>query len=190
MEGFESSDDQMMRMRDALKTSLLDSLQYVELSQISIVDLTKALKINRSTFQAYYTDKYDLLDAAIEQATTLTFDEQRNIEQINDRLLTEIFTNVVTVLEEMKNKYALNFEVIVPIIEKKIKSALQQIFLYIGQNVSTDREKNEVRIDRVALMLSWGIYGAALDSLEYSEKTAQDYINPVMAILINGLKNL
>ncbi|MBQ0140236.1 MAG: TetR/AcrR family transcriptional regulator [Kurthia sp.] len=188
MEGYEYLDRRIVKTRDVLKAALMESLQYTQLSQISITDLTTVANINRSTFYSHYTDKYDLLDAAIEQYASIKFRTRQNFETINETILKEIFIDVAIVLQEMKTTYKLNYHVISLIVEKKIKYDLQQLFQKIEQKMAKDYDEKTIHISSV--MLSWGIYGAALDWVDHDGEDAESYISSVIPTLLNGLTSM
>lgn len=76
--------------REKIEKVFIEMLQTKELQQISVSDICKAAKLNRSTFYANYLDIYDLADKIseqlVEQVKELYIDEQQEKFNSNDYL--------------------------------------------------------------------------------------------------------
>lgn len=63
----ESRDPRPKRSRDRITMELFRLLKTHSFSSITVKMLTDGAGVNRSTFYAHYTDKYDLLDQVVEE---------------------------------------------------------------------------------------------------------------------------
>lgn len=61
----EIRDPRIRRTRQMLQSALLTLMQSRAFDEIAVQDITEAATVNRATFYDHYTDKYDLLKAAI-----------------------------------------------------------------------------------------------------------------------------
>ncbi|QUG40422.1 TetR/AcrR family transcriptional regulator [Psychrobacillus sp. INOP01] len=181
-------DRRILRTRDSLKVSFMKCLQKKSIHKVSIKDITEIAGINRSTFYSHFTDKYDLLNAAIEEYASLKYKNVSKIKEINGEILKDIFISVTVILKELKETYSINFDAISLYVEKQIKTDLQCIFYSIEAEITNHQNLRMVHISSV--MMSWGIYGAALEWVNNRSENAEEYIQSVIPSLLHGLTSI
>lgn len=85
-------DRRIIRTRKVITDSFISLLKEKGFPDISVADLTEHAEINRSTFYAHYKDKFDLLDAVIEEKLT-SLSEQLEASRVSHPLTSNAMDN-------------------------------------------------------------------------------------------------
>jgi len=161
-------DPRVRRTRKLLLDAFISLIAEKSFEDITVQDIAARATVNRATFYAHFVDKYALVDSLIHEGfaqllqrrlVTRTGNAQEHL-----RHLFLAVTDHWTMLHgQCKHSYAM-FD---SLVEAQIKSQLRD-------NVSSwllehsPRAHSRQRVDLVATIVSWAIYGAAL---EWSQRT-------------------
>ena len=89
------------------KKLLVNAFQKVsreKLSQVSVKDITDEATVNRATFYAHFTDKYDILDYTLSVTILKDLNDTLNIsEVINEEILSNIFISIAYYMVEVQD---------------------------------------------------------------------------------------
>ena len=95
-------DKRIIRTRQRLKYTLLDLLNKKSIHDITVLELCKTAKINRTTFYKYYNDTNDVLLAIEEEIMT---EAQKEIANINRNYLLSFTNHIVKDISKNKDVY-------------------------------------------------------------------------------------
>ncbi|PAK91203.1 TetR family transcriptional regulator, partial [Brevibacterium casei] len=85
---------------------LVDAFQKVskekKLSQLTVKNITDEATVNRATFYAHFTDKYDILDYSLDVTILKDLNDTLNISNIiNEIVLKNIFITMTQYMEQV-----------------------------------------------------------------------------------------
>ncbi len=88
------------------KQLLVDAFQKVskekKLSQLTVKNITDEATVNRATFYAHFTDKYDILDYSLDVTILKDLNDTLNISNIIDEVvLKNIFITMTQYMEQV-----------------------------------------------------------------------------------------
>ena len=180
----EKLDPRVKRTRQVLDQAFIELLAEKGFDAINVQDVTARAGVNRATFYAHFTDKFDLLDYSIREAFR---------QEIRHRLLDSCHFStqnlhhlIVAVCEFTRNMSShcvpaqRQFE---PLAENQIKEQLYGLILMwlkqIDQIVSPEIS---------ATAASWAIYGLAMQwNREKKPQTAESFADEVLPIIAGNL---
>lgn len=139
----------------------MELLKEQPLQDISVSAVTKRADVNRSTFYAHYTDKYDLFHTCVR----LLFEDL--LEQrlpVPAEMQCEALKDLILVVCELFARLSLSFSTVNkqldPIVDAEVQSVLYEYLLEWMQFV--DDESDDAIQMRAALM-SWAVVGAGIE---------------------------
>jgi AcrR family transcriptional regulator len=158
-----------------------------DFKNISIKDITSEATINRATFYYHFMDKYDLLEKTLEEHLMTNVMREISIhDQLNETTLASVFMSVTQFQSSLASQCRKSFESFTSVIEAIIKKELEQVFFEMMMNQNAGVREESVRI--ASVMLSWSIYGAAVNWQYNDTRPAEEYIQLVIPYLSQGLK--
>ena len=169
----ETTDPRIARSRDAIESAMLSLLQQYGWQAISVSKITAQAGVNRSTFYAHYTDKYDLMSHVVRR----TFREQleQNLPTAAEFCCERIKHLIITTCKYMArflSGCAATQDEIIPLVKTEIQTAL---FNYILDWLRSQPTVPNPEV--LAMTMSWTIFGTAaqwqhLDSVDSMEEAA------------------
>ncbi len=126
--------DQRVRLtRQLLKNALVQLMQEQHISKISIRALCEVADINRSTFYAHYTDPYDLLEQAQQEAlANLTgYLNKQDLDE-NHPISVQVLTKVLDYVKE-------NVELFKALLSENCDLAFQKDLMELAQIISAQQ---------------------------------------------------
>ncbi|WP_078394459.1 TetR/AcrR family transcriptional regulator [Shouchella patagoniensis] len=172
-------DPRIIRTRKLIMDSFIQLSTKKSLKELTIKDITDEATVNRATFYYHFNDKYDLLEKVLkEDLMTNVIQEIDQQDQLDHETITAIFLSITSFQTSLASRCKRSFEEFTSSIETVIKKELEQAFYRILLAQHPDQDKQSLRIG--AVMLSWGIYGAAVDWREHSDTAPEEYIKVVV----------
>ncbi|PGX73984.1 TetR/AcrR family transcriptional regulator [Priestia megaterium] len=179
-------DPRVLRTRKLIMDALIGLSMKKEFKDITIKDITTAATVNRATFYYHFIDKYDLLEKALsENVMREVIQEVSTHEVINEDTIEAIFLSIIKFQTSLRNQCQRSYEAFTPQIERIFKKELQAFFLKWAQDKCSNHEKIEV--EATAVMLSWTLYGAAMDCMQNQTTKPEGYVKQLMKFLKNGI---
>jgi len=181
-------DPRIIRTKKLLMDAFRETAKEKKLASITVKDITERATVNRATFYAHFYDKYDIMDYTLSETILKNLNQSLNmVAELYDIALCKCFITITSYIQNTHEECRLNSEAYGEIVEKKIKEALEDIFL----NLMVDKHHN---IDRETLatsarFLSWGLYGIAKHWFHSSDLPAETYINNSLPFITSQLSN-
>ncbi|MDH2331496.1 TetR/AcrR family transcriptional regulator [Paenibacillus polymyxa] len=180
-------DPRFVRTRRLIMDAFLLLSTKKDFKNISIKDITSEATINRATFYYHFMDKYDLLEKTLEEHLMTNVMREISIhDQLNETTLASVFMSVTQFQSSLASQCRKSFESFTSVIEAIIKKELEQVFFEMMVNQNAGVREESVRI--ASVMLSWSIYGAAVNWQYNDTRPAEEYIQLVIPYLSQGLK--
>jgi AcrR family transcriptional regulator len=180
----EKLDPRVKRTRQMLDQAFVELLAEKGFDAVNVQDVTARAGVNRATFYAHFTDKFDLLDYSIREAFR---------QEIKSRLLDSCHFSmqnlhhlIVAVCEFTRNMSShcvaaqRQFE---PLAENQIKEQLYGLIL-----MWLKQTENPLSPETSATAASWAIYGLAMQwNREKKFQTAESFADEVLPLIAGNL---
>jgi AcrR family transcriptional regulator len=183
-----SVDPRVKRTRKLLQQAFLDLFQEKNFSSISIQDITERATVNRATFYAHFADKYELLDSIIrEQFQQVVASKLPSSPNWGARSLRLLIGAVFGYLEGFHSHCKPSDAQFDPLIERAVQQELVEILLSWLKQTRTAGVRPRVRLETVASVMSWAIFGTAAEwSRNGRTPSAEEMVNQVFLVLTEG----
>lgn len=191
----EKIDPRVKRTRSLLEQAFMALIQEKGFQAVSVQDIAERAGVNRATFYAHFTDKYDLLDQSIRKGFMQEIDKR----MLNACHLTKdnLRNLIVAVCEFTRNVNAHckpaegQFE---SLVETQVKAVLQELLLKWleprdgGASAAPRQAPNQPPAEMAATATSWAIYGLALQwSHAKQPRPVEEFAAEVMPLVSANL---
>lgn len=178
------TDPRILRTRKLIMDSFIELSSKKEFKDITVKDITTEAMINRATFYYHFKDIYDLLEKVLVEVLliNLDYDFYQN-DELNDEAFVSIFIAITNFQKSLSNRCHRGYEDTIACI---IREQLEIIFykLLVKQHFIKDKQT----VKTMAVMLSWGIYGASVEWRRGSESIPpEEYIKSVIPYITYGI---
>jgi AcrR family transcriptional regulator len=186
----QKEDRRSSRSRELLKRSFLELMQEKGFTAMTVKDITDRADVHRGTFYAHFPDKFALLEQTIRDKFHFLLKERlpadAGFHPEHLRLL------VRTVLEHVRSLYGRcnPVDTVDPLFERSIRGELAGLLKEWLERIGPDRPGG-VSADTFALMMSWAIFGAAVEWSKGRVAAGVDEMTDrVLAVLAEGARGL
>jgi len=140
-------DTRVVRTRSLLHAAMLELLEGMPYSAVSVTDITKKAGVNRVTFYSHYSSKADLLEEIMEEKFSQYFSIVEYIKPLKDidQLIAGLevyFRKSLQHISQNVKFYRLLFSGVLPDykdrFEKRFQDRLKQLMLKAGANAGAD----------------------------------------------------
>lgn len=181
------ADRRRRRSQFLLKQSFAELMREKGFTAMTIQDITDRADVHRGTFYAHFPDKFALLEQSIrDKFHQLLEGELQPDAGWNPGHLRVL---VRTVLEHVRSLYGRcsPIDTVNPLFEKSIRDELTQLLQHWLERLQADQADWSIRVDTMALMTSWSIFGAAVQWSKANEDISVDEMTDrVVAVLTEG----
>ena len=186
-----SVDPRVKRTRQLLQQAFLELLQEKSFTGISIQDITERATVNRGTFYAHFADKHALMDSIVrEQFQQVISSKLPPTAQWNKRSLCLLIQSVEGYLQDM-DSHCRPPGGMDPLFERAVQEEICHVLVSWLKRVPTTEARWPVPIESVALVVSWAIFGAAVEWSQGAKMlSAERMANDVLLVLTEGLARL
>lgn len=185
-------DPRVKRTRKLLQQAFMELFQEKGFASISIQDITERATVNRATFYAHFADKFALMDSIIREqfhlvvASLLPVVPTWGIESL--RILIRATFDFLHEFHHDCKPSDTQFD---PLVERAIQEELADILLSWLKQVSVSDTRPRVRIEMIASVMSWAIFGTAVQwSKNERTPSAEEMTNQVLSVLTDGVAHL
>ncbi|WP_342415498.1 TetR/AcrR family transcriptional regulator [Paenibacillus sp. FSL R10-2782] len=182
------TDPRVVRTRKLLLDAFLSLMAEKDFNVISVRDITSRASVNRATFYAHFSDKYELLESfLVHSFETFMVDSLPDQDDLTEQHLVQLILIMCEYHRNMSSHYKRSYNTVIPLMESTIHKQLEGIFIKCThQNVQTEAEKR--KLEWTATMISWSIYGvAARWNNEGRKVEAEKFAQEVAPFILYGL---
>ncbi len=181
----EKEDPRVTRTRGLLENAFTEVVAEKGFQPVSVKDITDRAGVNRATFYAHFSDKYELLDYSIR----IQFRQELESRTLNvcTFSMENLHALIVTVCEFILtasshcNPPSPQFE---SLMETQVKEQVQDLVQNWIEKLETHIEPNIA-----ATAASWAIYGLALEwSRNKKHPPADEFAEQVLPIIASNLR--
>jgi AcrR family transcriptional regulator len=157
-------DPRVKRTRKLLLDAFLSVMAEKSFDEITVQDIATRATVNRATFYAHFVDKYALVDELIREGFTQMLQQRmatpaHSTEEHLRRLLLAVCDYWMALHGQCKHSYQM-FD---SLVEAQIKAQLREQVRSAIVERSAPRSHSQSRLELLATIVSWAIYGAALE---------------------------
>ncbi|MEO1290219.1 MAG: TetR/AcrR family transcriptional regulator [Chloroflexota bacterium] len=184
----ESVDLRIRRSRKHLIEALLMLMQDQPLQKISVRDITDEAMVNRSTFYAHFTDKYDLFKTAIGQRMRYDLEtglgESKGFTENSLRTLILISGNLMT--KVANDCQPTSMGELVPLIMTEMQDSIHEIVMAWTSELMISK----VAAKTLAMFTAGAVFGVVTlwGQQSDSRQRIDDLANQIMPLLMMGVR--
>ncbi len=178
------TDPRILRTRKLIMDSFIELSSKKEFKDITIKDITTEAMINRATFYYHFEDIYDLLEKVLSEVllVNLNCDFYEN-DELNEEAFISIFKAITNFQRSLSTRCHRGYE---DTIARIIREQLEIIFYKMLLKQKTTEEDEALKT--IAVILSWGIYGASVEWKRNSMKVPpEEFIKSAIPYLMSGI---
>lgn len=184
----DSVDLRIKRSRKYLIEALLMLMQDQPLQKISVRDITDKAMVNRSTFYAHFTDKYDLFKTAIGQR--MRHDLETGLGDstgfTNDNLRTLVLIGGHLMMKVSDECQPTSMGELVPLIMTEMQDSIHEIVLAWTNELMISKADAKT----LAMFTAGAVFGAVAlwGQQSDSRQSIDDLANQIMPLLMMGVR--
>lgn len=185
-------DPRVKRTRKLLQQALMELFREKSFASISIQDITERATVNRATFYAHFPDKYALLDSIIRESfQMMVASKLPSSPRWGTQNLRALIRAVFDFFGEFHSDCRPSDTQFDPLIERALQQELAEILLSWLKQAKVPGKRYRVRLETVASVLSWAIFGTATQWSRGEQKLpAEEMTNQVLLVLTEGVAQL
>ena len=187
-----SADPRVRRTRQLLQQAFMALFQEKSIASISIQQITDRATVNRATFYAHFPDKYALLDSIVrEQYQQILAQHLPSTPVWNFQSLRALVRATFDYLGEFHHNCTPSDSQFDPLIERAIQQELAGVLLTWLKQARVAGMRPGVRLELVASVISWAIFGPAVQ-WGRNERTppADEMTKQTMLVITEGLVHI
>jgi AcrR family transcriptional regulator len=189
LEQDDQTDPRILRTRELLINGFAKLLdEHKSIRKVSVQSVTKQAGVNRVTFYAHFTDKYELLDVwarlMYRQSVARWLPANATFIREHVTLLIDATLDFFIMHNQYRRRVNEQFE---PMFEAAIQQELES-FLVSMLKSSPLRERS-ITTENIASFLSWAIFGSALDWSRQPEGQAKEVMSGQLVSMIEVITN-
>ncbi|MCX8025575.1 MAG: TetR/AcrR family transcriptional regulator [Thermanaerothrix sp.] len=177
-------DPRVRRTRNWIRQAFMELLAEKGLRAITVQDITVRAGINRATFYAHFTDKYDLLNFAVREAFREELERRvLNACRYSDENLRQLMLTVCEFVET-HNRHCFNADQqFNALIEEQIRSQIYDLVMHWLSEGNLPLN-SRATLEQVATVVSWAIYGLAYQRSRLKPlPSAETYVNQAFHLI-------
>ncbi|MGB9639634.1 MAG: TetR/AcrR family transcriptional regulator [Anaerolineales bacterium] len=179
-----TEDPRVVRTRQLIEQAFEALLDERGFQSLRVQDITERAGINRATFYAHFTDKYDLLNYMVLQRFRAEIEKRTlNACHFSQQNLRALILAVCEFLIEAHGHCKMPNEQFESLIETQVRGQIQLLL-----KNWLEQEKTTVSTDIAATATSWAIYGLAQQwSHDKNRLTAEIFADKVLPLVMKNL---
>lgn len=178
-------DPRVTRTRKLLLDAFMSVMAEKSFDEITVQDIATRATVNRATFYAHFVDKYALVDEMIRAGFTQMLQQRTatlatSIEEHLRRLLLAVCDYWTALHGQCKHSYRM-FD---SLVEAQVKAQLREQVRRAMLERSGPRSHSHPRVELLATIVSWAIYGAALEwSQRSGTQAAEAFVEEALPLI-------
>ena len=178
-------DPRVKRTRKLLLDAFMSVMAEKSFDEITVQDIATRATVNRATFYAHFVDKYALVDELIREGFTQMLQQRmatptHSTEEQLRRLLLAVCDYWTALHSQCKHSYRM-FD---SLVEAQVKAQLREQVRSVTVDRSGPRSHSHPRVELLATIVSWAIYGAALEwSQRPGGQSAEAFVEEALPLI-------
>lgn len=182
-------DPRIIRTKKLLVEAFQEVSREKKMSQITVKDITERATVNRATFYAHFTDKYDILNYTLSETILKDLNNTLSVSDIiNETVISNLFISIANYMVEVQDSCKMNSETFCNQAHQRINNELEDIFTIMLRN-SYPEQDIDVLVNSASFLAS-GLCGLARHWLDTSSLTAEAFIDKNLPFLIHHITHL
>ena len=182
-------DPRIIRTKKLLVEAFQEVSREKKMSQITVKDITERATVNRATFYAHFTDKYDILNYTLSETILKDLNNTLSVSDIiNETVISNLFISIANYMVEVQDSCKMNSETFCNHAHQRINNELEDIFTIMLRN-SYPEQDIDVLVNSASFLAS-GLCGLARHWLDTSSLTAEAFIDKNLPFLIHHITHL
>lgn|SRR5690606_26672667 len=180
-------DPRIRRTRKLIMDAFIELSSKKEFRDITVKDITAEAMINRATFYYHFEDIYDLLDKSLSEVLLVNLDcDTYKSSELNEEVVSSIFRAITDFQMSLSTRCHRGYE---DTIARIIREQLEIIFYHMLVKQRSNNDEKTLKL--MAVMLSWGIYGASVEwKRSIEEMEPEIYIKSVIPFIMAGIDGM
>src|SRR6266487_1069074 len=178
-------DPRVTRTRKLLLDAFLSLMGEKGFDDITVQDIAARATVNRATFYAHFVDKYALVDELIREGFAHMLQQRMagragSTEEHVRRLILAVCDYWTALHAHCQRSYRM-FD---SLVEAQVKAQLREQVRTAMLERSGPRSHSQARVELLATIVSWGMYGAALEwSQRNSGQSAEAFVAEALPLI-------
>ncbi|WP_379134244.1 TetR/AcrR family transcriptional regulator [Paenibacillus sp. sgz500958] len=179
-------DPRVIRSKQLIKDAFTQLIMERDFDSITVKDITERATINRATFYAHYEDKYILLETLfVELFDQILAGQNIDTSAFQPETLEKLIIAACEFLIQVKKGCKKISSSVMSLMEEKIISRLAAFISMILLNRADGNSLSE-EIELTITMISWSVYGAALQWHKKQTITPEELARQGASLLRHG----
>ncbi|HJZ49786.1 MAG TPA: TetR/AcrR family transcriptional regulator [Roseiflexaceae bacterium] len=178
-------DPRVKRTRKLLLDAFMGVIAEKSFDEITVQDITARATVNRATFYAHFVDKYALVDELIREGFTQMLQQcmatpAHSTEEQVRRLIRAVCDYWTELHSQCKHSYPLFDSLVEAQVKAQLREQVRSSMLARGG----PRSHSHPRVELLATIVSWAIYGAALEwSQRMGGQSAEAFVEEALPLI-------
>jgi AcrR family transcriptional regulator len=187
-----SVDPRVKRTHKLIRQAFVELLLEKDLASISIQDIADRATVNRATFYAHFPDKYALFDSILRESFQRELVQHLPPEPVwSVDSLRVLVRTTFDFLELFHEGCKASKQSFAPLMERAIQQELASVLQEWLKRARVAGKRPGVRIELVASITSWAIFGPAVQwSRQEQTPSADEMTYQTMLVITEGLSHL
>ncbi|MDP9480421.1 MAG: TetR/AcrR family transcriptional regulator [Actinomycetota bacterium] len=183
-------DPRVKRTRELLVRAFNELVAEKGHTGLTVQEIAERATVNRATFYAHFTDQYQLFDyvisEAVRQALRRRLPASPGLSRENVKALVLAACDYLAGLNTACSRTDRQFK---PLIEARVQGELYELLLGWIEATPGKRSGRQVSPGVTASVVSWSIFGAALDwSRNGTSRSSEEVADQVLSVIVGGLQ--
>ncbi len=178
-------DPRVIRTRKLLVDAFMGLMAEKSFDEITVQDITARATVNRATFYAHFVDKYALVDELIREGFTQMLQQRMATPaDSTEEQLRRLILAVCDYWTELHSQCKHSFRMFDSLVEAQIKAQLREQVRSAMLKRGGPRSYSHPRVELLATIVSWAIYGAALEwSQRPGAQPAEAFVDEALPLI-------
>jgi AcrR family transcriptional regulator len=183
-------DPRVKRTRELLVRAFNELVAEKGHTGLTVQEIAERATINRATFYAHFTDQYELFDYVISEA--FREELQRRLpdsSELSEENLKALILAACAYLAGLNTACSRTDQQFRPLIEARVQGELYELLLGWIEASPEKASGRQVSREVRASVVSWAIFGAALDwSRNGAARSSDEAADQVLSAIVEGLQ--
>jgi AcrR family transcriptional regulator len=183
-------DPRVKRTRELLVRAFNELVAEKGHTGLTVQEIAERATINRATFYAHFTDQYELFDYVISEA--FREELQRRLpdsSELSEENLKALILAACAYLAGLNTACSRTDQQFRPLIEARVQGELYELLLGWIEASPEKASGRQVSREVRASVVSWAIFGAALDwSRNSAARSSDEAADQVLSAIVEGLQ--